>query len=795
MSVLNQNTLIGASGTAGGGGGGGGGAYTIDNSLRFNDDDSAYLSRTPSVAGNRKTWTWSGWVKRGNLSNGLMFAATTELGGGNSNCDIRFNNDTIYINDYVAGVGSTWTLATTQLFRDSSSYYHVILSVDTTQATANDRIKLYVNGVQVTSFSTANYPALNSDGIINSTAYKHKLGNAFTASSVYGFDGYLAEVNFIDGLALTPASFGEFGDYGEWKPLKYTGSYGTNGFYLDFANSGDLGNDVSGNANDWTPTNLAATDQMLDSPTNNFATFTPLRDRTTSNIATLSEGNLKSTGTSTRSFSSMALTTGKYYCEFHATAGSSTCQLGIRQIDDYSSNSSNSTFYLNSGASFINLSSAAYGTSYSASNVIGMAYDADTNQVTFYRDNVSQGTLAFSGTEAVVEVSHGSYWTVVANFGQDSSFAGNKTAQGNSDSNGIGDFYYTPPAGFLALCTQNLPEPTVIPSEHFNTVLYTGNGGTQSVTGVGFGSAPDFTWIKERSSTSAHSLFDVVRGATKYLASSSTSAEGTSANQLTSFDSDGFTTGSSGGTNQSGQTYAAWNWKANGTGVSNTDGTITSTVSANVDAGFSIISYTGNGTDATDSVGHGLSIPPEIVITKNRGNTDFWVTLIPLLGTGKLALDDTPAYSGSGWFTTIDSTTINGLYASTSYSSLNANNEDYIAYAFHSVDGYSKVGSYTGNGSADGTFVHCGFRPAYVMVKRTDSANDWVVTDNARDPYNVTDKFMKANSSVAEISFTLFDITANGIKLRTSSTGWNADGGTYIYLAFAESPFKYSNAR
>ena len=278
MGVLNENTIIGASAAGG---------YEIDNSLRFNDDDNAYLSRTPSTASNRKTWTWSGWHKRGNVdSDTALFAARTDL---DNRIVIYFNSSIGTFNLYTKISAATAALVSTAVYRDASAWYHITVAFDTTQATASNRIKVYVNGEEIAL--TGAYLAQNADTEINNTV-SNLIGISDSMGGNYA-DGYLAEVNFIDGLALTPDSFGETGDYGEWKPLKYTGAYGTNGFIQEFKDSGDLGKDTSGNGNDFTPTNLAATDQMLDSPTNNFCTLNPLHIVGT----VLSEGNVKSTAT------------------------------------------------------------------------------------------------------------------------------------------------------------------------------------------------------------------------------------------------------------------------------------------------------------------------------------------------------------------------------------------------------------------------------------------------------------------------------------------------------------------
>jgi hypothetical protein len=384
-----------------------------------------------------------------------------------------------------------------------------------------------------------------------------------------------------------------------------------------------------------------------------------------------------------------------------------------------------------------------------------------------------------------------------ANFGQDSSFAGNKTAQGNQDSNSIGDFYYTPPTDFLALCTSNLPDPAVIPSEHFNTVLWTGNSSTQSITGVGF--QPDLNWTKCRNTARHHWVSDSIRGVDKWLQTSNTDGDGSNSVGLTSFNSDGFTYAYDSGNakNVSGETYASWNWKANGTGVSNTNGTITSTVSANADAGFSIVSWTGTGSNGT--IGHGLSSAPEMVIVKDRDGTGEWTVQHSGAGGGTKysKLNQSDSFSSNSTFWN-DTDPTNTVVTIGSHWWVNTSGNNIITYCFHSVEGYSKVGSYTGNGSTDGTFVYCGFRPAYVMVKRTDSTGDWYVWDSVRNEYNLVTRNLVPNKTNAEFvgtsNYTL-DFTSNGFKHRGSGGDVNASGGSYIYLAFAENPFKYTNAR
>jgi hypothetical protein len=333
-------------------------------------------------------------------------------------------------------------------------------------------------------------------------------------------------------------------------------------------------------------------------------------------------------------------------------------------------------------------------------------------------------------------------------------------------------------------------------TEHFNTKLYTGNGSTQSITGVGF--QPDFVWLKQRSSgVYYHRLQDSIRGAGKPIYSNRTDAEGDfgtgTTGSIRTFDTDGFSIGSDTGSNENNTTMVSWNWKANGTGSSNTDGSITSTVSANTTNGFSIVSYTGNET-AGATVGHGLSSTPKMIILKNRNSTDDWVVYHESLGnTQSIRLNlinasaTTPASFNntsptSSVFTLGDWTAVNG--------------SSMIAYCFADVKGFSKFGSYTGNGNADGTFVYTGFKPAFIMVKPSSIGNEaWKLYDNKRNIFNVVENGLNASDSQVEGSGSgnYIDFLSNGFKLRTNDTRQNGSGATNIYMAFAEEPLVGDN--
>jgi hypothetical protein len=354
---------------------------------------------------------------------------------------------------------------------------------------------------------------------------------------------------------------------------------------------------------------------------------------------------------------------------------------------------------------------------------------------------------------------------------------------------------------YLPLSTANLPDPAIDPAagenptDYFNTVLYTGNGGTnRSITGMNF--QADFLWHKDRSATRNHSLVDVIRG-TNDLQSNDTAAE-RSMPSFVSFDSDGFTVTQDGSTNpnwnENSITKVVWGWKANGSGVSNTDGNVTSTVSADTTSGFSVVTWTGS-ESVSDQIGHGLSQKPDVIIARRRDGTHSWVVWGEAIGTAsnsRLFLNTTAAIGTTGSV---------GASTNTYFAYDVGGGESWLAYCFHSVEAFSKFGSYTGNGSSDGVFVYTGFRVGWLMVKRTDDAFGWYIHDAVRDPFNHTDSELVANSDGAEYSREgagggeAFDFVANGFKVRTANTALNASGGTYIYMAFAEQPFKFSNAR
>ena len=434
--------------------------YTIANSLRFNDNDSAYLSRSLSSASNRRTFTISLWAKRSNQGNSQQLLGCRS---GLTFTLMYFSNHRINLYDYAGG--SEYSANTSGTYTDPNIWYHVVVAVDTTQGTQANRVKIYINGTQQ-SMGTNNFPQ-NFEMQINGTgAGAHQIGRQSTGSDYY--DGYLAEMHLVDGQQLTAADFGETVD-SEWKPIEYSGSYGTNGFYLDFADSGALGDDESGNGNDWTANNFSATDQVVDSPTVNFCT---LDSTDTAGGEEWREGNLlwysnhSQVGIG-RSTTQGDVSSGKWYWEFLAGNGSRSPSLGIVLASEalsasqyYVGQTSNGYGMFFNGYKYTNGGSSAYGASFGNGDIIGIALDMDNTSITFYKNGSSQG-VAWSNissgaySPAMGSDQTGRDTTVYANFGQDSSFSGQKTAQGNQDGNDIGDFYYSVPSGYLALCSEN----------------------------------------------------------------------------------------------------------------------------------------------------------------------------------------------------------------------------------------------------------------------------------------------------------------------------------------------------
>ena len=801
--------------------GNGTGGYNLTNSLRFRSSASAYLSRTPASASNRTTWTWSGWVKRGALTSlQMIFSAGTSASSAGL-VVLQFSaSDTL---QFVVDTGTTsYQLNTTQVFRDPSAWYHIVAVLDTTQATSTNRMKLYLNGSQITAFGTATYPAQNDTYAVNNTQ-SHNIGRYYFDGTRY-FDGYVTEINLIDGQVLTPSSFGSTNSTtGVWQPAKYTGTYGTNGFYLPFtdnsalttASNAGLGKDFSGNANYWVTNNISITagatyDSMKDVPTltsatvANYATFNPLKMPAPAS-ASYTNGNLSvscATANQTPALATIYPSSGKWYWEVTWTSGS-YARIGVQNTTvastDFAADVYGWRWESNTGNIYNGGIISTAPASYVAGDILGFCLDLDSGKLYVSKNGTWQNSaVPASGTGAVATniptatlmspaVATGSGTAVFAiNCGQR-------------------PFSYSPPSGFVALNTYNLPTPTILQgNKYMDATLYTGTGANATITNAG-GFKPDLVWVKVRSTTGTHVLTDSNRGANKQLFSNLTDAEASSTIKITGFTSTGFTLGADNGTgtgdaNFNGSTYVGWQWRdGQGSISSNTYGTITSTVSVNTTAGFSVVTYTGNSTSGA-TVGHGLGVTPSMIILKSRsfGDTGWAVKHKNLSSGNNLRLNTTAAQGtldGYGVIADLNSSTTFTL-TSGGAGNTNVNNSGstYVAYCWAEISGYSKAFSYTGNGSTDGSFVYTGFLPRFVLIKRTDTTGDWYMWDTARNTYDVITNTLLANSSAAETSATSIDALSNGFKLRNTTAGFNASGGTYIGMAWATNPFKNSNA-
>jgi len=913
-------------------------AYTVDRSLRFNDDDSAKLNRTFGTNSSNTTKTLSFWMKRGNLGSYQTIFGTTSAGFIESRLQFT-NTDELQFVDRDSSSGVTdVNKVTTRKFRDVGAWYHIVFALNSTDGTADDRVKIYVNGVRETSFSTSTNPSSS----YSFSFYRSSVDNFIGANNASDFfDGYLTEINFVDGQALTPASFGETNaETGQWNPKNYVGSYGTNGFYLNFSdNSGTtattLGKDSSGNGNNFTPNNFsvsagAGNDSVTDTPTNNFCTLNPLDSSGNSP----SNGNLQggTAGTSgwrhTRSTFALP-STGKWYWEYKiptsATDGSNGWITGIAYSNlgftqDINSNSTGlygrqtQGKYNNSSSSPVTNS---HFTTVSDNDILQFAYDADGQKLYTGKNNT---------WELSADPSAGSNpnWTSVASggFPMAGSYGSNRYVILNF---GQQAFAYTPPTGYKKLNSANLPDPTILlPNKHFDTLLYTGNGGTQSITGLDF--QPDWVWIKVRSHAGDnHHLYDAVRGAAKTLFSNTTGAEQSSdTDRLSSFISNGFTLGNNYRVNASGRTFASWNWDAgdtdgktytvkvvsdggnkyrfddfgtsavtldlaeggtyifdgadssmashpiklsetsNGThgggssyntgvtylldgasvtesayvsgyasattrqlkivvaasaptlyyychyhsgmggqvntnstlGSSNFDGSRQAITKVNTTSGFSIISWTGTGSAFT--LGHGLGVAPKVYIVKARTGSSGcnWFVYHKEIGaTHNLRLNNTSASgAASDLFNNTEPTS--SVLSIGDSSCINENNGTYITYAFSEVAGYSKFGSFVGNGSNDGPFIFLGFSAALIIYKNASAGStDWIMFDPKRIHDGENLDYLEPNTNDAE-GYLAVDILSNGFKLtHETNSKFNGNGNTFIYLAFAESPFKNARAR
>jgi hypothetical protein len=758
---------------------------------------------------NQNIWTYSVWVKRG------LLGASGESGllhGGALSASHYMEFTSGDALQFIETTGPNAGFTTTQLFRDPSAWYHIVMAVSSS-ATGTNKIRVYVNGSEVTSFS---YDARSSwlSSPINQSGQINYIGLAF--STTYTLDGYLAEINFIDGQQLTPSSFGAIDANGVWSPTAYSGTYGNNGFYLKFAdNSGatatTIGKDSSGNGNNWTPNNISVTagttyDSMIDSPTNAASATQPVGNYCVLNgldkysNVTLSNANLSATFSAYTGFvrATFALpSTGQWYWEGVVPTTDVRAEFGIATFSQalgvdpqtvagcwiwYSTVATSTKF--NNGVP------TTWGTAWASGDIIGMAFDAGAGTLTYYKNGTLQGGgAAFTGLT-------GTYAPMIG--------FGNVTSTAISINFGQRPFSYSPPSGHQALCTANLATPTIKNgAQYMAATTYTGTGATLSITNTVNSTSfkPDWVWVKGRSASTDNKITDSVRGVTNALITNSTAAQTTDAGGVTAFNSNGFTLGTTAAYNTNTATYVGWQWKCNaGSTSSNTNGSITSTVQVNTTAGFSILTYTGTGANAT--VGHGLGVTPSMIIVKAysgaTGPHSVWHTKLPIPTTQRFMLQSAAAITGSSvfWNSTLPTSSVFSIGTSTD---VNTSTASYLAYCFSAIAGYSAFGSYVGNASAEGPFVYCGFRPRCILIRLTDTGTgeNSYLFDTARNTYNTVQNALEPSQNSSETLIGVvnyIDILSNGFKCR-SATLVNASGLTYVYAAFAENPFNYSRAR
>ena len=807
---------VGASGAA---------DYEVERSLRFNTTDQTEVTNSSlgTSPTSRRISTVSVWTKRSDLSSGLITYGYSGGGASQNNAGLRFVNSNTNLGIENAVNNSTiWQLVTTRDLRDFNTWYHIVVAIDTTQSTASDRVKVYINGVQETSFSTANYPSQNYDNLwLYSNA---RIGASDGNGSYYaGWNGYIAEYHAIDGQALTPASFGETdATTGQWNPIKYTGSYGTNGHYLNFSdNSGTtattLGKDYSGNGKNFTPSNLSVSagtgnDSVEDTPTNNFPTFNPLNAVKYSNNYSpiVQQGNLLMRGGDNYVATTFLLPkSGKWYVEFSKYGNGAPQAISVTRANknisgyDGALGLADMVQYVSNGE----LGDRSRGSTSDATVwqddadiVVAIAVDMDNGAVYFARANTWQN----SGNPTSGASKTGAMGTDIKTDNNGDHVIAAEGYNGNDNYGmyvnfGQRAFTYTPPTGYEKLCSANLPDPTIkLPNKHFDTLLWEGNGTSgHAITGLDF--QPDFVWIKNRDGTYYHNLSDTVRGITKAMNSNSTDTENTYSN-IQSVQSNGFTVGGSELVNKNNQDLVAWNWNAGGSTVTNTDGSLSAQVRANPTAGFSILTYTGTN-NVSETLGHGLGVKPDMIIVKSRDVAgQDWVVYNKNLDGGNqpathiLKLN---GYAGEQdvndvWQDTEPTSSVFtvGTEAMVNYTTGNL----YVAYCFAGVEGYSKFGKYVGNGNSNGTYVYTGFKPAFVITRGLHGTS-WYIYDNKRNPVNVVNKELNSNNTQSEATFTTMDFNSNGFKIRSSNDAFNYNNYNYIYLAFAESPYKYSRAR
>ena len=772
------------------------GGSAIERSIRINLNEDTYFTRTPSSAGNRRTFTISVWAKRSSPNGSAMFGGYID---NNDRATLRFNSNTVEFQS--AGT----SVKTSGLFRDSSSWYHIVAAIDTTQGTQSNRGKIYVNGVEQ-SLQTNNLTQ-NHDTSVNNNSLQ-VVGTRWVSGGSNGpFDGYLAEFNLIDGQQLDASYFGYTDDVtGIWRPKHYEGTYGTNGFRLDFSDNSattatTLGKDRSGNGNDFTPSNFsiaagAGNDSVLDTPSNNFCTLNTLDVYGDGLSESISDGNLvadNNSGSYRTTRSTFYLKTGKWYWEVTIVNAGGSSGSGLVGVagKDYVGGSGSRRAYSSNGQKYIG-SGSSYGATWTTNDVIGVALDLDIGTLTFYKNNVSQGVAFTDMLTTIADDYDNDGWTPIING------YNNYKASINF---GQQPFTYTPPTGHKTICSNNLQNynnPAILrPKKYFDILEWTGNDSSdRDITGLQF--KPDFVWIKNKEGPDWPNLQNVVTGANVMMYSNRDDGPATDNGNghVNSFIEGGFnvTAGSSGNVNENNEDYVAWCWKAGGAAVTNDDGTIQTTISANQESGFSIMKWSGNGS-AGSTVGHGLGRKPKLIIVKRfSGGTQSWFIRIASIygaAAGKyIKLQDPGSVSGVDTNVFPNTEPTSTVFSLGADSGVNASGSTYLCYCWAEIPGFSKFISYNGNGNADGSFVYTGFKPRMFIFKRVTGGNSgYVPVDTSRAPINPSNIRIELNGNAAQDSNSAYsiDILSNGFKSRNSNSEFNATN-VYTVWAWADTP-------
>ena len=850
----NKQALMGAAGSSGTADN----FYThqIANSVRMSLSGNSTLKFTPGTPTSGKTFTYSWWFKKYDIASTSTQASNVFCAGTGGATYVFWPFQASggkFDGNFTGGNFGDNRLTTNMKFRDPSAWYHCVLRFDSTQSSSSQRVRLYVNGEEPTYEDASVQSAIAQDGtysFMNASGTVQSWGGiSGVGTGSEGVDVQLAEIVMCDGQSYAPTEFGETKN-GVWIPKDPSGlTFGNNGYYLKFTNSSDLGEDFSGNNNDFTVANISSHDQMTDTPTNNFCMLNVVyrgEDTTDAKYGTLSEGNLKISYTNSNDAACPCTikvpASGKWYFEYLINAGGGTGDYspaaGIMDPNEYtfadggSDGSTGSIVYGNNTNKVYkdtSISGTYSGSRGSNGDVMGIAVDMDNGAFYVSKNGTFQtidGGSQGDPTSGASKTGAGATWTpaseftsgmvpigapnggnvpiITMNFGQDGTFAGQKTAGGNSDGNGYGNFFSAVPSGYLAICTQNLTVADAIdpaqtddnfPKELFFMSSYTGNLTGRTITTE---NQPDLIINRDSKYSQNWYYVDSTRGITanKYIKSDTNDAEATF--PQSNYTSVGATSvGISSGTwlNSTGSEYKMWMLRANGGTTSSGSGDLTSTHQVDPSGGFSIVKATGDGgSSGSRTVSHGMSAAPDCILAKNLDSTFNWDTYWSsgITATKSLRLNTNEGLQSGRWGT------VNSSIFTCEYNYTWVGSDNFIYYCFRNIEGYIKVGNYMGNGDSDGPFVYTGFKPAFVMIKGAVSGAAWALQDNTISPFNPSPGILEPNSNAALYTTANpnLNILSNGFKVENNNAMMNSTSyDPYVYLAIAENPFKYALGR